>query len=40
MPIYLRQFYFKRLDKQYKTETDEIKKQQKTLYSRHIGFAI
>jgi hypothetical protein len=34
MPIYLRQFYFKRLDKQYKTETDEIKKQQKKVNQR------
>jgi len=28
MPIYLRSFYFKRLEKQYKEETEQIKKQQ------------
>jgi hypothetical protein len=29
MPIYLRKFYFKRLEKEYITEAEEIKKQQK-----------
>ena len=28
MPIYLRNFYYKRLEKQYKEETTQIKKEQ------------
>jgi len=33
MPIYLRRFYLKRLQKQYKAESDAIKKsQQKSKY--------
>ena len=28
MPIYLRSFYYKRLEKQYKEETTQIKKEQ------------
>ena len=28
LPIYLRRFYLRRLEKQYKEETDQIKKEQ------------
>ena len=38
MPIYLRKFYFKRLQKHYKEQNEEIKKANQKNKSRHPNF--
>ena len=38
MPIYLRKFYFKRLQKHYKDEAEEVKKAQNKNKTSHPNF--